>query len=64
VNKPKVTAEDFIDFLGATLVNATAMEAQRTNLVGSVESSHDVYTRLLHRLEPSSDTRWLDVRRK
>jgi len=35
VNKAKVTAEDFIDFLVATPVNATAMEAQRTNPVGS-----------------------------
>jgi hypothetical protein len=34
VNKPKVTAKDFIDFLVATPVKATAMEAQRTNPVG------------------------------
>jgi len=35
VNKAKVTAQDFIDFLVATPVNTTAMEAQRTNPVGS-----------------------------
>ena len=62
VNKPKVTAEDFIVFLVATPVNATAMEAQRTNPVGSVEPSHDAYTRLLHRLEPSSENLWLEVK--
>jgi hypothetical protein len=28
MNKPKVTAEDFIDFLVAAPVNTTAMEAQ------------------------------------
>jgi putative transposase len=62
VNKPRVTAEDFIDFLVATPVNATAMEAQRTNPVGPVEPSHDAYTRLLHRLEPSNDNLWLEVK--
>ena len=62
LTKPKVTAEDFIDFLVATPVNATAMEAQRTNPVGPVEPSHDAYTRLLHRLEPSNGTLWLEVK--
>jgi len=41
VSKPKVTAEDFIDFLFATPVNATVMEAQRTCPVGSGKPSHD-----------------------
>jgi hypothetical protein len=58
VNYAKVTAEDFIDFLVATPVNATAMDAQRTNPVGSVEPSHNAYTLLLHRLEPSNDALW------
>lgn len=62
VNKPRVTAEDFIHFLVATPVNATAIEAQRTNPVGPAEPSHDAYTRLLHRLEPSNDTLWLEVK--
>jgi hypothetical protein len=64
VNKPKVTAENFIDFLVATPENATAMEAQRTNPVGPVDPSHDAYTRLLHRLEPSNDTLWPAVAKK
>ena len=50
VNKPKVTAEVFINFLVATPTNATGMEVQRTNPVGFGEPSHDAYTRLLHRL--------------
>jgi hypothetical protein len=62
VNKLKVTAEDFIDFLDAKPVNATAKEAQWTNLIGPVEPSHDAYTRLLHRLEPSNDILWLEVK--
>jgi hypothetical protein len=56
VNKPKIIAEDFIDFLVATPVNATAMEARWTYPVGSGEPSHDAYTRLLHRLEPTRGT--------
>ena len=61
MNKPKVTAEDFTDFLVATPVNATVMEAQRTSPVGSDESSHDA-CRLLHRLDPSRDAVWLEVK--
>ncbi len=62
VNKAKVSAENFINFLIATPVNATAMEAQRTNPIGSLEPFHDAYTRLLHRLEPSSEALWLEVK--
>jgi len=61
VINPKVTSEDFTDFLVATPVNSTAMEAQSTSLVSSDEHSHDAYTRLLHRLEPSNDAQWLAV---
>ena len=62
MNQAKVSAENFIDFLAATPVNATAMEAQRTNPVGFGERSHDAYNRLHHRLEPSSDSLWLEVK--
>ena len=62
MNKAKVSDENFIDFLAATLVNATAMEAQRTNPVGFGEPSHDAYSRLHQRLEPSSDSLWLEVK--
>ena len=46
----------------ATSVNATAMEAELTNLVGSGEPSRDAYARLLQRLEPTNDALWLDVK--
>jgi hypothetical protein len=62
VNKTKVAAENFIDFLVATPVNATAMEAQRTYPVGSGKPSHDAYSRLLHRLGPTNDELWLEVK--
>ncbi len=39
-----------------------AMEAQRTNPVGFGEPSLDAYTRLHPRLEPSSDSLWLEVK--
>ena len=59
MSKVKVTAEDSIDFLVATPVNATGMEAQ-SNPVGSGEPSHDAYT-LQHGLNPSNDALWLEV---
>lgn len=62
MNKPKLTADAFVDFLVATPLNATAMEAQRTSPIGSGEPSHDAYTRLLHRLEPSSEALWVEVK--
>ena len=62
MNKAKVTPDNFINFLVATPVNATAMEAQRTNPVGIGEPSHDAYTRLLHRLEPTSEAIWDEVK--
>ena len=45
----------------ATSVNATAMEAELTNLVGSGEPSRDAYTLLLQRLESTNDALWLDM---
>ena len=59
MSKVKVTAEDSIDFLVATQVNATVMEAQ-SHPVGSGEPSHNAYT-LLHGLNPSNDALWLEV---
>jgi hypothetical protein len=48
--------------LVATSVNATAMEAELTNPVGSGEPSRDAYTLLLQRLESTNDALWLDVK--
>ena len=62
MKRAKVAAEDFIDFMVATPVNATAIEAQRTNPVGFFEMSHDAYTHLLQRLELTNDALWLEVK--
>ena len=65
MSQPKVSASEFVDFLIATPVNATAMEAQRTQPpTGDPDdaAAHDAYTRLLYRLEPDSATLWSDVR--
>jgi putative transposase len=62
MSRPKVTAVQFIDFLIATPHQATAAEAQRTQPVSDKPAAHDAYTRLLHRLEPDSDTLWAEVR--
>jgi hypothetical protein len=59
VNKTKVTGGDTIEFLVANPVNATTMESQGTNPIGSSEASHYAYTRLLHWLEPTNDVPWL-----
>ncbi len=45
----------------ATSVNATAMEAELTNPVGSGEPSRDAYTLLVQRLESTNDALWLDM---
>ena len=61
MSTPKVTAAQFIDFLIATPSHATATEAQRTQPDSSDPTAHDAYTRLWHRLEPDSETLWIEV---
>ena len=61
VYQSKVNKEQFINFLIATALNATAMEAQRTQPISLFPIAHDAYTRLLHRLEPDSATLWQEV---
>ena len=49
VNQSKFNEEQFIDFLIATPLNATVMEAQWTQPISLFPIAHDAYTRLLHR---------------
>jgi putative transposase len=58
MNKPRVSAEDYIDFLIATPKSASATEAARVHPAGEDAPAHDAFTRLLHRLEPSADELW------
>jgi hypothetical protein len=57
----KVTEIQFIDFLIATPLNATACEAERTQPAVDDPAAHDAYTRLLHRLEPDSEALWNEI---
>ena len=46
-NQSKVNQEQFIDFLIAMPLNATAMEAHKTQPIFLFPIAHDAYTRLL-----------------
>lgn len=61
MSQPKVVDSQFVDFLIATPLRATATEAQRTQPDSANPAAHDAYTRLLHRLEPTSDALWLEA---
>ena len=61
MSQPKVVDAQFIDFLIASPSQATATEAQRTQPDSTDPAAHDAYTRLLHRLEPTSEALWAEV---
>ncbi len=58
MNPPRVTAEDYAQFLLATPRASTGAEAARVQPGGP---AHDAYTRLLHRLEPEPAELWAEV---
>lgn len=64
MSQPKVDAEQFIDFLIASPLQVTATEAQRTQPLSDDSPAHDAYTRLLHRLEPTSEALWIEVQQE
>jgi len=58
---PKVSEEEYIDFLVASPKAYSCVEASRVHPEqGAV--SHDALTRLLHRVEPSAQALWEEVR--
>lgn len=59
MNKPKVAAEEYIQFLVASPAAVSGTEAARVH-AGPVVA-HDAYTRLLHRLEPDAATLWREA---
>ena len=61
MNVPKCQAEDYIDFLIATLKVCTATEAARVQPERPDAPAHDAYTRLLHRLEPDPGPLWAEA---
>ncbi|QKG53224.1 transposase [Hymenobacter sp. BRD67] len=59
MNKPKVAAEEYIQFLVASPAAVSGTEAARVHAGPLV--AHDAYTRLLHRLEPDAAALWQEA---
>lgn len=62
MNPPKVTDEDYINFIIATPRDVTATEAERVQPESKDAPAHDAFTRLLSRLEPDADSLWLEAK--
>jgi hypothetical protein len=62
MNPPKVTDEDYINFIIATPRDVTATEAERVQPESKDAPAHDAFTRLLARLEPDAKTLWEEAR--
>jgi len=62
MNPPKVTDEDYINFIIATPRDVTATEAERVQPESKDAPAHDAFTRLLQRLEPDAETLWQEAR--
>lgn len=61
MNGPKCQAEDYIDFLVASPKVCSAKEAARVQPEERSEVAHDAFSRLLTRVEPSSEALWEEV---
>ncbi len=64
MNPPKVSDEDYINFLIATPRVCSGVEAARVAPDEESPPAHDAFTRLLHRLEPDAATLWREARRQ
>lgn len=59
----KVEAQDYLNFLVATPLSYSCLEAARVQPEDNPAApAHDAFTRLLHRLEPSADELWAEAR--
>ncbi len=61
MNLPKVSDEEYINFLIATPRACSGTEAARTSPAQESPPAHDAFTRLLHRLEPDAATLWREA---
>ena len=61
MNPPKVTDEDYINFIIAAPREVTATEAERVQPESTDAPAHDAFTRLLTRLEPDPETLWKEA---
>ena len=62
MNPPKVSDEDYINFIIATPRDVTATEAGRVQPESKNAPAHDAFTRLLQRLEPDPETLWAEAK--
>jgi hypothetical protein len=62
MNPPKVTDDDYINFIIATPRDVTATEAGRVQRESRNAPAHDAFTRLLQRLEPDAQTLWEEAK--
>lgn len=62
MNPPKVSEEDYINFIIATPRSVTATEAERVQPDSTNAVAHDAFTRLLARLEPDSGMLWTEAK--
>jgi putative transposase len=58
MNKAKINEQAYIDFVVATQISYSCLEAGRVQTEGEGTAAHDAYTRLLHRLEPDASALW------
>ena len=61
MNNPRVDDEAYVQFLVATPVVVSALEAERVQPDVPKAPSHDAFTRFLHRHDPDSTTLWNEV---
>src|SRR5512144_2168153 len=61
MNPPKVTDQDYINFLIATPKVYSTTEAARVQPEKPMRPAHDAFSRLLHRLEPDAATLWQEA---
>lgn len=61
MNPPKVNEYDYINFLIATQKAYSCTEAERVQPESENAAAHDAITRLLHRMEPSTEQLWQEA---
>src|SRR5215208_982859 len=58
MNKAKINEQAYIDFIVATQVSYSCLEAGRVQAEGTGAVAHDAFSRLLQRLEPDAAALW------
>lgn len=61
MNPHRANAKDYLDFLIATSLSYSCLEAGRVQPDRVDRPAHDAFTRLLYRLEPDSETLWQEA---